>query len=261
MIISDSKKFMYVHIYKTGGSSTTDLLIPHVDKKFHKRKTRKEGLSWQQTWHLGKQHATLAESLPKLDKMEVDPKDYFLFAFVRNPYAWILSVWNNFYSKPYRKKSGGLLGNIRFMAKKIFKNRTQDLLQNDTFYQEFPNASFKDFLLFINRIYESGSDREKSFWGTYDQYSFLENDRGINFDFIGKLENLEEDMSYLADKLNLPEYSQMPHRTLKENKVARKKYLDFYDSESIEIVNKIFARDFKLFGYTQVEPSKVSNLV
>jgi|GEM_PF-2596208 len=261
MIISDSKKFMYVHIYKTGGSSTTDLLIPYVDQKFRKRKTRKEGINWQQTWHLEKQHATLAESLPKLEKMGVNPSDYFLFTFVRNPYAWILSVWNNFYSKPYQKKSGGLSGNLKFIAKKIFKNQTQDLLQNETFYEQFPDASFKDFLVFINRIYESGSDREKGFWGTYDQYSFLENHRGIEFDFIGRLENLEEDMSYLADKLDLPEYSQMPHRTLKGNKVIRKKYLDFYDSESIEIVNKIFSRDFEKFDYSQVEPSRLSNLV
>ena len=260
MIISDSKKFMYVHIYKTGGSSTTDFLIPYVSERFCKRKPRKDGLKWQQTWHIGKQHETLVESLPKLEKMGVDPKDYFIFTIVRNPYAWILSVWNNFYSQPYKRKHGGMSGNLRFIAKKIFKSWTQDLFQNHAFYADFPNGSFKEFLLFIDRINRSGSNREKGFWGAYDQYSFLENNRGIKFDFVGKLENLEEDMDYLADKLNLRKHSKIPHRTFKENKIVRQKYLDFYDSESIGIVNKIFSRDFEMFGYSQIEPSSLSDL-
>ena len=251
---------MYVHIYKTGGSSTTEVLIPYIERKFRKSRTRTKEVNWQQTWHLGKQHATLAESLLKLNKLGIDPQDYFLFVFVRNPYTWILSLWDMCYSQPYRKRSPGLSGNIKFIAKKVFKNKTQDLLQNQTFYQHFPNASFQDFLLFIDRIYRTGSDRERRFWGTYDQYSFLENDRGIEFDFIGRLENIAEDMSYLADKLDLTEYDRMPHRAFKENKIIRQKYLDFYDSKSIEIVNKIFSRDFEMFGYSQIEPSRLFNL-
>src|SRR6266700_1778444 len=49
MLISDHKKFVFVHIYKTGGSSITRLLGPHVDDRYRAPVTRVEGDGWQGT--------------------------------------------------------------------------------------------------------------------------------------------------------------------------------------------------------------------
>ena len=62
MLISDHKHFIFVHIYKTGGSSITRLLGPHVDERYRAQVTRVEGDGWQGTWHYrGQQHAELQQ--------------------------------------------------------------------------------------------------------------------------------------------------------------------------------------------------------
>ncbi|MEO1466465.1 MAG: hypothetical protein AAFR89_09635, partial [Cyanobacteria bacterium J06633_1] len=58
MIIADSKKLLFVHIYKTGGSSITSLLAPYISEEFRHKNP--------QTWNVvGDQSAkTFASDLP-----------------------------------------------------------------------------------------------------------------------------------------------------------------------------------------------------
>jgi sulfotransferase famil protein len=98
MLISDKKRFIFVHIYKTAGSSITRLLGPYIDEHYRAKVPRVEGAGWQGTWHYsGRQHA-------KLEQLRVDPAwkgrdltQYRICTVVRNPYTWALSVWNDFY--------------------------------------------------------------------------------------------------------------------------------------------------------------------
>ncbi len=250
MIISESKKFIYIHIFKTGGSTITDLISPYVDEKFRNKKIKKEGIGWQPTWHInGGQHARFSRSLSTLDSMKINLDEYFFFTFVRNPYSWILSIWNNFYRYPTGNSPKNITSNTKLIIKKLINRKTQA----QTFHSLFPDGSFKSFILFLEQISKDGTKEEKRSWGAYDQYSFIENDRDIQFNFIGKFENFEMDVKKALERLNIEASLRLPHRTYSRNQEERKNYLSYYDDQSIEIVNRLFKRDFQAFDYPQLK--------
>ena len=100
MLISKEKHFIFVHVYKTGGSSLTRLLAPYVEERFRMKEVRTEGPGWQGTWHYrGRQHAWFESLLEDEFFQSENLFDYRVFAIVRNPYSWALSVWNDFYRR------------------------------------------------------------------------------------------------------------------------------------------------------------------
>ena len=62
--------------------------------------------------------------------------------------------------------------------------------------------------------------------------------------FFIRYENLQEDFNTFCDKAYLPRQI-LPHK----NKSDRKHYTDYYDTESRELVERLFARDLEYFGY------------
>ena len=92
MLISDSKKFVFFHIQKTGGSSLSLSLQNYCNVKQY---TNYEELryndgkvkGWQQTLH---QNLIQHHPVSTFDY----PTNYFSFAFVRNPYTRFASYYN-----------------------------------------------------------------------------------------------------------------------------------------------------------------------
>jgi len=252
MIIADSRKLIFVHIYKTGGSSITSLLAPYISEEFRTKEPQTSGASWQSTWHFDRrQHSKFADALTVLDESEVDVNldDYLKFAFVRNPYSWVLSIWNNFYNCPQRNLPDTWENKIKFALRGIFNRK----LDSQYFYEMYPDGGFKNFVLFINEIVNHNPQLIPKVWGATDQYSFLQNDRQIEFDFIGRFENLQSDLQKIAEVANAQQLSQIPKQASSTYKRDRQDYLSYYDGQSIEIVNKLFARDFEAFNYQPIE--------
>jgi hypothetical protein len=82
---------------------------------------------------------------------------------------------------------------------------------------------------------------------TFNQLRYLTDKNGeVLVDFIGRFENLAQDISHVFDKLGL-EASQLeiPH----ENRSAHSHYSEMYTPETREIVRKRFRRDIEFFGY------------
>jgi len=252
MIVADRKKIAYVHIYKTGGSSITKLLMPHISENCRSKNAKSQGPHWRRTWHIDtRMHSKFSDALPIIERSHIDLSEYFKFTIVRNPYSWILSVWNNFYQSPTGNSKENLVNNLKFQLGRI---TTKKLFSAQYFYEMYPDGSFNNFVLFIETMLRERPRAAETIWGCSDQYSFIENDRNLEFDFIGKFESLEEDLKTIFKKVEGKEIETVPREThgSDRNKQERKKYLAYYNEKSIAIINQVFARDFETFGYQPV---------
>ena len=101
--------------------------------------------------------------------------------------------------------------------------------------------STNDMSLYTN-IYKNNN---KGRW-VANQTNWLKNNKGeIDFDFIGRFENLQEDFDKVCDQLDID------RRQLAEAKKLNKKphYSKFYDSKSIELVRELYQEDIEYFNY------------
>jgi hypothetical protein len=64
-------------------------------------------------------------------------------------------------------------------------------------------------------------------------------------DFIGRFENLQEDMRKVAQIIGLPTVD-LPHLV----KTKHKHYSKYYDNETEQITRERYTRDIELFNYT-----------
>jgi len=93
------------------------------------------------------------------------------------------------------------------------------------------NRTFKIFLIEGNSTW---------WYGAFDNHVDFIGD----IDFIGKIENLQNDFDYVCEKIVAPKIK-IPHK----NKTNHKHYTKYYDDETREIVAERFAKDIEYFGY------------
>lgn len=149
----------------------------------------------------------------------------FKFAFVRNPYSRILSCYLDriltLSSRPSRQ----------------FRRRLNK--------EEF---EFEDF---VNLICSQEPREQNSHWRVqYDDILF----EFVDFDFVGKFESLEEDLSLVYSRIfgkPLSKFSlegnYSPKRTSASEKVKR-----FYTQRMLDKVYDAYRKDFEAFGYDKV---------
>ena len=101
MLISESKRFIFVHVQKTAGSSLRDLLSPHALKPDHGRLNRVlSDLSLQRDWRrrFFRTHANLRTAEARLPP-EIY-RDFRKVGFVRNPWERLLSWYGYVQNTP-----------------------------------------------------------------------------------------------------------------------------------------------------------------
>ena len=211
MIISHQKEFIFIHNYKVAGTSIRNALNQFNNHTFRSSK------------HIDKIKFTLG-LYPKIYtstfsghikandlKKEISKKvfdNYFKFGFVRNPWDWQVSLYT-------------------YMLK-LESHHQHDLIK-----------SMKNFDEYIDWRVHNDLHLQKEFF--YDKDKCL-------MDFIGKIENLEEDFKSVCEKVKIN--VELPHLN-----VSRKNdnYLKYYSKESLLMVKEAFEEDIKLFGYSTPE--------
>ena len=217
MLISYSHNFLFIHIYKTAGTSITSSLIPY--SRFTDRiayqywPTRKmiNVLNWVFADKFNQfvtgfhKHALLIEAQKKMGKQIFD--SLFKFAFVRNPWDWRVSLY--FYIKGAKKHR---------------------------FYVKLQQMDFVDFVEW---------DIQQT---PLRQIDFLKDrNKQMIVDFVGKYENLDDDFNYVQNKLSLE-----VEPLKKSNISGLREYQDYrkyYDAKTAEKIYTYFKEDIDTFGY------------
>ena len=210
MILSEKHKFVFVKPNKIGGTTITATL--------------EELGVWQWTDTTSDQMGN-HETYREITKTVKNVDDYFVFSFVRNPWARILSYYFYVTGNEIPRKQNNQESNATASWAQSLK---PDAIQMYTNIKKAKN--FKGALNFL---------KLKSF------FNYFENTDGeINLDFIGKTENLQEDFNTVCDKIGIPQ-KQLPHK----NKSKHKHYTEYYDEETKQIVAEKYAKDIETFGY------------
>lgn len=78
------------------------------------------------------------------------------------------------------------------------------------------------------------------------QYKFICGESGkIEVDFIGYVENIEQDFLKITQKLGVEQELKTKNKTT----IKKKDYRTYYNDESAEIVAQLYEKDIKMFGY------------
>lgn len=139
----------------------------------------------------------------------------FTFAFVRNPYTRVLSAFLDKVDRRARRKNREIT-----------------------------------FLEFLNYL-EEGGLYTNAHWAPQTSLLLLPFD---NFHFFGKTEHLDNDLSYVLQKLGLPVDHDNVLSALGNATGATKKLELYYDETNQEKVKTLYANDFESFGYSTQLP-------
>jgi hypothetical protein len=214
MYISHAKKIIFLAIPKTGSVSIRDSLIKHIGQS-----DRLIGDLGNNDHHV---HPGAIQMALKRSKTSLDWSEYFKFAFVRNPWAREVSVYN------YRIKSVKVLVGDNLTPQQIaFRN------YNEQYLKTCP--TFKSAIQNYNKVINSHHIPMHK-W-THDK------DLNQIVDFIGKLENIDTDYNTVC------QLNDIPLEQLHKNKSKHKHYTEYYDDETREIVANKYKDDIELFGY------------
>lgn len=95
-----------------------------------------------------------------------------------------------------------------------------------------PSVTFKDY---TRTFADYGKMFRPQTWYTYN----------LNFDFIGRFENLDNDFNIIAEILDIDA------KLITTNVTRHLPYWEYYDEEAADNVIKFYREDFEFFGYDE----------
>lgn len=220
MRISHEHKFLWMAIPKTGTKtvrttlnqvnniikSNSDITSPYYQHVYARRLKKEFG---QTGW---------------------DWDDYFKFTFVRNPWARMVSLYSYQQKMAYQWKHG----------EGKFKNRKTSRWSSIQNHQGINCAKFmKKYPTFKDAIFKALHQFTKT------QFDYICDKNGKQLlDFVGKLENLQEDFNIVCDKIGIPR-QELPHT----NKSEHRHYTEYYDDEMKQFIAERCKWEIETFGY------------
>lgn len=201
MILSGKHKFIFVHVPKTGGMSIKKALYQFSSKEnqvankylIHKCSIKKHDCALK-----------LRDCIkPKIWKT------YYKFAFVRNPFDWVVSFYH--YIKKDKKDPRYMLAN---------------------------KLNFKQFMHWFRSASPKKYPARKG-----QKHYLVDRDGSVLVDFIGRLENFNADFRGVCSKLGIN--TKIYH----VNITKHPHYTTYYDEDTKVCVQAMFAADLAFFEY------------
>lgn len=178
---------------------------------------------------------SLKNVLGKFPRQEVEQmlKNYFTFLFVRDPMERVLSAYknkflqdNNYFHRTYGR---GII--------KLYRpNATKEALETGS------GVTFPEF---TRHVVEIQSRNEH--WQSFDK---LCHPCAVNYDFIGRFENLYEEASYLIKKTGIDDRVSPDSFQSSKTPAEMLHYYSQIPKERILQMAKIYDSDYKMFGYS-----------
>lgn len=210
--ISHKSQFVYFRIPKAANSTIVMTLYAYE----HNMLTRDFESRSVKNNYFSRPSSLSHKEFKKLEE------SYFKFTFVRNPYTRLASAYLD----------------------KIINNKSAKKCVADSLNRPLEAViSFREFCNFL----ENGGLRMNVHWIPQSELIVMPKDA---LDFIGKIENLDNDIQHVIERIFHPEPSKVkvfnwsPHKTN-----ASRKYKDLYDDYSRRVVCELYEDDFKNFGY------------
>lgn len=230
MFISNSRRFVFVHITKAAGTTVTMAL----DKSFQWNDLALGGTTMGEAiqepyrarfdFH---KHSSAREIRAVIGHAVWD--DYFTFSFVRHPYSRAVSLYT-FIGRTLRES-----------GYRRYRPWTRDRSQ---LFWEWPGTkaylasrSFSDFIRHPEFLRAPGM-RPQTDW-------LCDDDGKLMVDFVGKVESIDTDFAQVAERVGL----ERPEVTTHNRSAVRSwtKYLNA-DADYAHL-HDLFRPDFELFGY------------
>lgn len=219
MRLSWKHKFVYISIHKTASSTVRKLLDPYSDIEscadkqticYHHIPAKKMKYYFDERYH-------------KAEKKWADWNQFFKFTTVRNPWDRKLSTFS--YLKEKAKQ-----------FKKFDNGLEPTWFVEKTLRIDAECANFKDYL---KKYCEPNKKRNRQIdW-------VLDNDGNNMLDYIGKVENLDNDLKYAFKQIGLPEPN-----LVHANKSEHRPYTETYDEQwMIDAVAERYKDDISHFNY------------
>ena len=213
-MISKQKKFLFIHVPKTGGNSIQNILRVYSENDIVALSKHQDGVERfevrSRDYNITK-HSTLSHY-----KSVLDPKTYrslFKFATIRNPWDRMVS----FYFSPHR----GIT----------------DWDRNDFLTLISSVPPLHDYI-YTKSFFEKGL----SMIGMYKTIGAHKIGRDINF--LVRFERLSDDFRLVCEKLDIP-YFPLPKR----NSSNHVHYSKYYDDKLKEIVRQKFLEEITFGNY------------
>tara|TARA_R110000824_G_scaffold161744_1_gene337168 strand:- start:2637 stop:3341 length:705 start_codon:yes stop_codon:yes gene_type:complete len=232
MIISNKKKFLFVHIAKSGGSTLSRVLsiysgdapiVIDYDKRGEAYFYNHDCMCNVVCTDERNPSSLRQHHIRVKDAKNIDLENYFKFAFVRNPFDRLVSTWEI----PFLK--------FRYPFDEFVEIDTSGIISSNKYYR-------------------------KCDWLAKTQYDIVSDNDQLLVDYIGKYENIDQDFEYVRKKLDIPkkiilvegrkpvDYESLP----RINKTVKKdygNYREYFNTHTRDLVEKYYKKDLETFEY------------
>jgi hypothetical protein len=235
MILSHSRKFIFIHLHKTAGESVSLALLPHLARGDLVLGTTLRG-EFNNAWY-DRRYKLQKHSGARKVRKHVGPEiwdSYLTFGFVRDPVDRARSLYH-YYEKMLKLRRQTSLRNVLGMLPGM---EFRDVYRWPGMKAYMDSANFSEFIRHPNF--------NTRYLGTRRQSDMLcDPDGRLLVDVVGKYETLQDDFSAIAARLGLKDAT-LPWRNTSGNREAARAPVDPADRAFIA---EMYAKDYEIFGY------------